>query len=146
MSSPSCWLAGLLLLVVPPAFAAAAPGAAPTRPVQPEAETKIDGIEVARSGGGFLGVAIVEGTFRITFYDAKKKPVAADVARALLRWDPKYKQGQERVILNQSADGRTLGSPRSIRPPYLFRLYITLLKEAGGADEAGEGYVIDFKA
>ena len=137
-------LPGFLVLVLATSWGA--PAAAPGRTVPAAAAPKIEGVEVARSDGGHLGVTIAEGTFRISFYDAQKRPVAADVSRALLRWDPKYKQGQERVILNLSADGRTLGSPRAIRPPYQFRLFITLLKDAGGSDEAGEGYVIDFKA
>lgn len=110
---------------------------------------KIEGMEVARKGGGYLGVAIVGGTFKITFYDAKKKAVAADVARAALRWDPKYKVGSERVVLNRTEDGKALVSPRSIRPPYLFKLYITLIKDAGegdAAEAAGETLVIDFRA
>ena len=144
MKFPSFWVPGLLLVVISAASGWAAPAPAPAVPAAPL--PKIEGVEVPRNGGGYLGVTIVDGTFRISFYDARKRPVPADVSRALLRWDPKYKQGQERVILNASADGRTLGSARAIRPPYLFRLFITLLKDAGGSDEAGEGYVIDFKA
>ena len=113
----------------------------------PEA-AKIEGVEVARAGGGFLGVAIVGGTFKITFYDAKKKPINADVARAALRWDPKYKVGVERVVLNRTEDGKALASPRNIRPPYLFKLFVTLLKsaEGEGEDAVGETYVVDFRA
>ncbi|MBL9201829.1 MAG: hypothetical protein JNL39_15065 [Opitutaceae bacterium] len=110
---------------------------------------KIEGMEVARRGGGYLGVAMVGGTFKISFYDAKKKPVTADVARAVLRWDPKYKVGSERVVLNRTEDGKALASPRNIRPPYLFKLYITLLKDAAEgevAEGAGETHVIDFRA
>jgi len=114
-----------------------------------DAPGKIEGIEIARAKGGFLGVQIVDSSFKITFYDAKKKPVAADVVRALLRWDPKYKVGQERLVLNRSDDGKSLASPRNIRPPYLFKLTIVLLQEAAGTEDgtaAGETYVIDFKA
>jgi hypothetical protein len=108
---------------------------------------RIEGVEVAR-GSGFLGVQIVGGTFKISFYDAKKKPIAADAMRAVLRWDPKYKVGSERVVLNRTEDGLALASPRNIRPPYLFKLYITLLKSAAegdSAEAAGETFVIDFR-
>jgi hypothetical protein len=112
-----------------------------------EAPPTIDGVEVSRGALGFLGVQIVEGSFKIAFYDAKKKPIKADVTRALLRWNPKYKIGSERVVLNLSGDGKSLTSARDIRPPYLFKLFITLLKDgADGEDAAGETYVIDFRA
>ena len=102
---------------------------------------------VPRGERGFLGVQIVNNTFKISFYDAKKKPVPPDVTRAVLRWDPKYKVGQERVVLNLSEDGKSLASPRSIRAPYNFKLRITLLKDATETeDPVGETLVIDFRA
>lgn len=138
------------LAIVCPARAAAGPADATKVPLAAKKEepARIEGIEVARAGGGFLGVAIVEGTFKISFYDDKKKPVKANVVRALLRWDPKGKIGQERVVLNLSADGKALTSPRTIRPPYVFKLFITLLQEAVESAEpvAGESYTIDFRA
>ena len=110
-------------------------------------EPKIEGVEVPRGEKGFLGVQIVNGAFKISFYDAKKKPAAVDVARAVLRWDPKYKVGQERVVLNVDSDGKSLSSPKPIRPPYNFKLFITLIKEATEKeDNVGETYVIDFRA
>ena len=129
----------------------AAPGAkkAPGKEAgkKEEPPPKIEGIEINRGAKGFLGIQIVESTFKLSFYDAKKKPVAADVARAVLRWDPKYKVGQERIVLNPSGDGKSLGASRSIRAPYNFKLFITLLKDASASDESpvGESYVIDFK-
>ncbi len=148
--------AGLIMKSETPSLMRAALSDAPAakggakKPGLPEkAETpKIEGMEVARTGGGFIGVAITGSTFKISFYDAKKKPVAADVGRALLRWDPKYKVGAERVVLNRTDDGMALASAKNIRPPYLFKLYITLLKSAAegdAADTAGETYVIDFR-
>jgi hypothetical protein len=102
---------------------------------------------VSRGERGFLGVEIVAGSFKITFYDAKKKPIAPDVSRAALRWDAKYKVGQERLVLNPDADGKSLSSPKTIRPPYNFKLFVTLIKEATeGADPVGETHVVDFKA
>lgn len=141
----------ILLAVLLAAGAQAAPAnaAAKAQPAAAKVEEppKIEGMEVARAGGGFLGVAITGGTFKISFYDAKRKPAQADVARALLRWDPKYKQGSERVVLTLGADGKSLASAKTIRPPYAFKLFITLLKDAAGSEEtaAGEVLVIDFR-
>ena len=120
-----------------------------TKKAEPEKkeEPKIKGVVVSRGEKGFMGVEIVGSSFKITFYDAKKKPIAPDVARAALRWDAKYKVGQERVILNPDADGKSLSNPRTIRPPYHFKLFITLVKEeTEKEDPAGETHVIDFRA
>ena len=109
-------------------------------------EPKIKGMEVARANGGFLGVEIVNATFKVTFYDKDKKPTAPDAVRAALRWNPKYKSGDERYVLNPDADGLSLSSPKNVRPPYNFKLYITLFKDpAAGESAPGETYVIDFK-
>jgi outer membrane biosynthesis protein TonB len=110
-------------------------------------EPKIEGIVVSRGEKGFMGVEIVGGAFKITFYDKKKEKIAPDVARAALRWDAKYKLGQERIVLNPGADGKSLSNPKVIRPPYHFKLFITLVKETAEAeDPASETHVIDFRA
>ena len=100
-----------------------------------------------RGEKGFLGVEIVGAQFKITFYDKEKKPVKPDVARAALRWDPKYKVGQDRLVLNPDPDGTSLSSPRSVRPPYHFKLFITLINDPGESENpVGETHVIDFRA
>lgn len=111
-----------------------------------EEPPKIEGITISRGEKGFLGIEIVNSTFKLSFYDAKKKPVAPDAARAVLRWDPKYKVGKERIVLN-SDGGKSLTNARSIRAPYNFKLFISLFKDAAEGDETGatESYVIDFK-
>lgn len=109
-------------------------------------EPKIEGIVVSRGEKGFMGVELVGGAFKITFYDKKKEKIAPDVARAALRWDAKYKVGQERLVLNPGSDGKSLSNPKTIRPPYNFKLFITLLKDATEAEEpVGETHVIDFR-
>jgi len=127
-----------------------AAGAAKAPAKKAEAVPKIEGMEIARGAKGFLGLQLVGGTFKLSFYDMKKKPVAPDVARAMLRWDPKGKVGQERLVLNR--DGMALSSPRPVRPPYVFKLFITLIPEgaatgdgAEAAAPAGETIVVDFK-
>lgn len=110
-------------------------------------EPKIEGIVVSRGERGFMGVELKGGSFKITFYDTKKKPIAPDVVRAALRWDAKYKVGQERLVLNPTGDGKSLSNPKTIRGPYNFKLYITLIKEpTEKEDPTGEMHVIDFKA
>ena len=119
------------------------------RKAEPEKkeEPKIEGVVVPRGERGFLGVEIVGSSFKITFYDEKKKPKEPDVARAALRWDAKYKIGQERLVLNPDADGTSLSNPRSIRPPYNFKLFIVLVKDATEKEEpVSETHVIDFRA
>jgi hypothetical protein len=139
------------LVVVVAGHAQSSPGAAKSAPATKtdpakKAPPKIEGTEVSRGEKGFLGVQIVDGTFKINFYDAKKAPMAVDVARALLRWDPKNKVGQERVVLNPSSDGKSLTSPKPIAPPYNFKLFIVLSKQTeDGQDPTPETYAIDFR-
>lgn len=116
-------------------------------------EPKIEGIVIKRSNGSYLGLRLDGGTYKLSFYDAKKKPVAPDVTRAAARWNPNYKLGSERIILNAGSDGKSLVGSKPVRPPYAFKLYLTLLKgEAQGDGEGGEGeqavesFVIDFHA
>lgn len=123
---------------------------AKTAPAKKEDEMgKIEGLEIARSGNRFLGLRIVDGNFRLGFYDAKKKPVPPDVERAVLRWDPKYKLGIERAVLVPGGGPNMLTSEKFVRPPYNFKLTIVLLGgEAKGGDDAepaGETHVIDFR-
>jgi hypothetical protein len=122
-----------------------------TKKAAPEKEKKkapeIKGVVVPRGERGFLGVEIVGGAFKITFYDEKKKPKEPDVDRAALRWDAKYKIGQERLVLNPDPDGKSLSNPRTIRPPYHFKLFIVLVKDATEKEQpVNETHVIDFRA
>jgi hypothetical protein len=107
---------------------------------------KIEGMEIARPNGKYLGIRIVDGVFRLTFYNEKRKPVTPDVSRATLRWDAKYKAGDERTVLNPGGDEHSLTSSKVVRPPLTFRMYITLLGTAAdGTDVAVENYPIDFR-
>ena len=101
---------------------------------------KIDGIEIAR-GTGFMGIQLVGGTFKLSFYDAKKKPVAPDVTRASLRWNVHYQSLPERTVLNPN--GNALTSEYVVKPPHTFMLYITLIKGEGDT-AATEDFTVDF--
>lgn len=118
------------------------------KPEKKKEPPKINGIAIGRRGGGFLGIEIVGGRFKLSFYDAKKKPAAPDVVRAALRWPVNYKIGDERAVL--TPDGETaLSSSKVVRPPYVFKLFITLIKSAddtAASEEArNETYVVDFR-
>jgi len=141
------------------AFAVAAAAQYPTPPTPPPAKSrakdsktkkdepppKIEGLEIARGDKGYLGLQVTNGTFKLTFYDQKKKPGKIDFPRAALRWQPKNKRAEERVLL-EPVDEHSLGSAKVIQPPYAFTLYMTLLKTTPeGTDQVGESYTVDFR-
>ena len=119
----------------------AAPGA--QNPAEPEPEPQIPGIIIPRAKGGFLGILVDNGNFKLSFYDAKKKPVQVDVVRATARWPVKYRLGDERTVLNPNGDGTALTSGTFVRPPLVFKLYLSLFVE--NRNDAAESYVIDFR-
>jgi hypothetical protein len=143
LAQPDLWLTGPTPTPTPTPTPAPTP--TPTKPPvkKPEPIGVIEGIAVPR-GVGFFGVAVVNGNFKLTFYNAKKKPVAPDVVRAALRWNASYKLGDERVVLLPDGEGKSLTSAKVIRPPLNFKLFITLITE-GAAEDAGESFVVDFR-
>ncbi|MEX2045153.1 MAG: hypothetical protein WD941_07355 [Opitutus sp.] len=139
--------AGTVAVQTAPAAAPAAAAAGKAAPGKKKEEPppKMEGQEVSRGDRGFMGVEIKEGKFVIHFYDKEKKPMKPDVARIALRWDPRYKLGMERLVLNPGPEN-TMTSPRYIRPPYHFKLFVVLLQDAAeGEDAAGETHVIDLR-
>jgi hypothetical protein len=132
-------LAGLLLSAV-------CGGAAPSAPAAPSDDAKegtIKGVAVKRDQGGWLGIEISGGAFRLTFYNDKKKPVAADRSSAILRWPVHYQPNNERTELLPTDDPAVLGSEYNVKPPHTFKLFITLIS-SGSSDV--EAYTIDFSA
>lgn len=107
-----------------------------------EPPPKIEGMEIARSAGGFLGLQVVGGNFKLAFYDKDKKPVAPNVGRAVLRWTPNYKPGNEVYVLG-AGDGKSLTAEKTVRPPYSFKLFMSLFVE--GKEDPVESYVVDFR-
>jgi len=106
------------------------PAPAPA-PIEKPAE--IDGLEIPRATGGFIGVTVDGARLVVKFYDADKKPVAINVARASARWSPVNKVGEVRSVLNPGADGQSLVSTPVVLPPLVFRVYLTLLDAEGNA-------------
>jgi len=112
----------------------ASAASAKTPAKKPAEEPTIPGQVIARNNGGFLGLTIVSNNFVIAFYDAEKKPMAVDVARATARWSVNY---------NPSPDGMSLTSTKFVRPPFTFKLFLTLLGPA--EDSPAENFVIDVR-
>ena len=104
---------------------------------------KIEGTELTRPNGLYLGLALVDGKFKLTFYDKKKKPSTVDVARGLVRWANIHGPGDNRAVLN-SDGAHSLIAPQFVRPPYVFKVYLTLMKGDGDKAEVVESYVVDF--
>jgi hypothetical protein len=105
-------------------------------------EGKIVGVEIARANGNFLGLSIEGGGFKLAFYNAKKKPMAVDVATGVARWQPSSKKGNELAPLSPSGEGKALASSKFVQPPRIFKVYLTLFNAAG---DAVENYTVDYK-
>lgn len=107
-----------------------------------EEEKVIEGVTINRPGDAFLGLQVVNGNFVLSFYDKDKNKVAPDRIRASLRWPVKYQPNDERAVLQPGADGTSLTSSKVVRPPFAFRVYVSLFVE--GTEEPVESYSIDF--
>jgi hypothetical protein len=105
---------------------------------------KIEGLEIAR-GAGFIGLQITNGVFKLTVYDAKKKPVAADFTKVALRWTPVGLKNPERALLAPSGGVGVFSSDKIVKPPHQFRLFVTLIK-GDGDDAPVENLTVEFKA
>jgi hypothetical protein len=108
-----------------------------------EAEPKIPGTTIVRTNGKFLGFEVVGGQFKLSFYDAKKKPMAVDVTRASARWPNPRGPGDYRTVLNSS--GNALVGSKPVLPPYTFNVYLTLLQGEGDEAKAVENYVVQLR-
>jgi hypothetical protein len=106
---------------------------------------KIPGVTVVRANGTKLGLEIVGGKFKLSFYDKKHKPMAVDVTRATARW-PNTRSGTPtdyRTVLNGS--GTALVGERPVLPPHVFNVYLTLLQGEGEEAKAVETYVVPYR-
>jgi hypothetical protein len=121
---------------------AKAPGAKDKKVTKEEPPPKIPGVEIARPNGTFLGLEVVGGTFKLTFYDKKKKPMAIDVTRATARWQDPRAPRANHTVLNGS--GTALIGQNPVVPPFTFNVYLTLLQGEGDGAKAVENYVVPF--
>ena len=73
--------------------------AAPVVPEKKQEELKIPGLTIVREKGGFLGLVLENNNFKLSFYNGKKEPVAADVSRATARWHIIRKARSESLLV-----------------------------------------------
>ncbi len=104
-----------------------------------EEEGVIEGVSIQRPDGSWLGLSMEGTSFKLSFYDDKKKPVAADRSHGNVRWIPAGRS-PERGVLNRSSDGLSLVGNRPVRKPWVFKVFLTLLDDAG---QATETYTVD---
>ncbi len=121
--------------------------AKPAAPAQPEKKkdvpvATIAGMAIARKDGRWLGLSLEGGGFKLCFYDKDKKPEDADAALAALRWNPTNVVGIERVVLNPDADKKSLSNSKFVKPPFNFKLFITLLS---ANNKVVEDFQVDFR-
>jgi hypothetical protein len=128
-----------------PADPKAAPGTkAPVKKDDKKVEEpKIPGTNIARANGTFLGLEVVGGNFKLSFYDKKKKPMAPDVTRVTARWPNTRGPGDNHTVLNPS--GNALVGSKPVLPPFTFNVYLTFLKGEGENAKAVENYVVPFR-
>jgi hypothetical protein len=126
-----------------PAPGKAAPKAAKTEAKKEEAP-KIPGMTIARANGKFLGLEVVGGNFKLSFYDEKKKAVAADMDRGNVRWVITGKADNERAVLNKGGDGKSMTGSKFVKPPYNFKVFLTLVTGEGETAQT-ESYTVDFR-
>ena len=101
---------------------------------------KIAGLTISRPNGTFLGLEVVGGNFKLTFYDKKKKPMKVDVARATAQWPDKNGPHDNRTVLNGS--GTFLVGSKPVIPPYTFIVFLNLLQGEGDATKVVENYQV----
>jgi hypothetical protein len=119
------------------------PGAAAPAKKKEEPMGKIEGIELARPNGLWLGLKLENGNFKLTFYNKKKKPDKVDVTRALARWPNVHGTGDNRTVMNPDGSHSLVGA-KFVRGPYAFKVSLTLLRGDGEAAEVVESYMVDF--
>ncbi|MCU0792040.1 MAG: hypothetical protein MUE42_04150 [Opitutaceae bacterium] len=88
-----------------------------------EQATKIPGLEIARPGGGFLGVRTEGVTLRVTFYDKDKKKIPADAARITARW----RDGRPRFAVLLPSEPATMSSPGVFQRPFNYIVYLAVV-------------------
>ena len=103
-------------------------------------EGTIQGIPIKRSQGGWLGLELKDSNFILTFYNDKKKPVAADRPSAVVWWSVHYQPNAERTELTAGGSPSVLASSYVVKEPHTYKLHMTLL-ETGTSDV--ETYVVD---
>lgn len=113
----------VVLLGAVTGFAATAAPAA-----KPEPELPKTGMNLARDDGGWINVEVQGVAFVVSFYNAKKEPVPADVRHGLVRYVYVGKP-RDRSVLTLTAGGMKLTSPSDVKPPHVFRVHLALFNK-----------------
>lgn len=112
------------------------------KPPEPPPELPTGGVNLARAVGGWINVEVTGHRFVLSFFDAGKRPVAADRSGGIVRYIYTSKEDKAPAPLARSEDGQTLVSPARIRPPHVFHVHIVLRGERSG--EPDESYNIRY--
>jgi hypothetical protein len=97
------------------------------------------GVNLARAGGGWINVVVENSQLRVSFFDEEKQPAPLAFSRAAARI-AYTSRDDVRVVLNP--EKLTLVSPRVVRPPHVFRVYLSLF--ADGTAEPTERYSFSY--
>lgn len=114
-------------LVTPTPSAKPTPTKAPVpAATDPKKETipAIPGLTLTRGDGRFLGVEMQGVQMKVTFYDAKKKKVAADAVRISAHWRD---VGKDRNTVLLPGAPEVLISPAVLRKPHDYRVTLVLM-------------------
>lgn len=103
-------------------------------------ESQIKGIPIQRADGTWVALRVEGGVFVLGFYDAKKQTTKPDAFRASARWNPPQKTGSAFCVLSNS--GETLNGNIPVQPPRIFKVYVTLLDQAGNVRGS---FVFDYR-
>jgi hypothetical protein len=101
------------------------------------------GTVVTRADGTFLGLEVVAGNFKLSFYDAEKKAIAPNVSQARATWPNPRGQGNLRTMLNLSENALVGAKP--VLPPYTYDVRLVLLQGTGEQQQVVESFVVPFR-
>lgn len=116
-----------------------APAAAVDAPDAPE--PKLDGVVVKRADGTYMTVTMDGPAMALRFFNAKKAPIAPNKTNGVVRFQFPSRT-QEQRVLTVSADGKSLTHGRPLRPPFIFKAFITLT--VGEGDSSPESYTVNY--
>ena len=110
-------------------------------PATSEELPPLDGVVVKRGDGTLLQVKIEGVRVVLRFFDEKHAPIKPDVDGAWIRAVSSVRR-PERRVLAPSDDGMSLTHGIPLRPPHVFKLYITLTR--GGEESGVESHTVDY--
>jgi hypothetical protein len=124
----------------------------PGDPAKPEAKKEkeepmgvIEGTTLTRPSGNFLGLTLLDGKFKLTFHEKKKKkPMKVDALRVIARWPNPHGPGNNQTILNPAGNGTFMMGSQFVRGPHSFNLTLILVLTEGENAQT-ETYTVPFR-